>query len=231
VNPLATQQAPKSPPDKLTGLPGFDAFAARLRELLRRKRSESGPVALALFDLDGFGKFNQEHGRAAGDALIRALAEHVTGGVGPGAAASPAPGEVFRFGGDAIGVILPGMEKEEAFLLMEQVRAGFGPERTVAGENGKVTLPVGVSCGVAASPDDGEDAQDLQRKLIAALYRAKVQGPGKTCLAREEKMVTKTSHYTQGQLEGLTRLAKRLGKGEAVLLREAVDDLLRKYNA
>jgi hypothetical protein len=44
-------------------------------------------------------------------------------------------------------------------------------------------------------------------------------------------MVTKTSHYTQGQLAGLARLAKRMGAGEAVLLREALDDVLRKYNA
>jgi len=50
------------------------------------------------------------------------------------------------------------------------------------------------------------------------------------CLAREEKMVTKTSHYQQGQLLGLRRLAEREGIGEAVLLREALNDLLRKYN-
>jgi hypothetical protein len=32
-------------------------------------------------------------------------------------------------------------------------------------------------------------------------------------------------------LAGLSRLAKRMGVGEAVLLREALDDVLRKYNA
>ena len=44
-------------------------------------------------------------------------------------------------------------------------------------------------------------------------------------------MVTKTTHYTQGQLEGLSRLAKREGLNEATLLREALDDLLRKRNS
>jgi hypothetical protein len=43
-------------------------------------------------------------------------------------------------------------------------------------------------------------------------------------------MVTKTSHYTQGQLERLSQLAGREGVGEAVLLREALDDLLRRYS-
>jgi len=69
------------------------------------------------------------------------------------------------------------------------------------------------------------------RKASEALYRAKTGGRNRVCLAREERMVTKTSYYTQGQLAGLSRLAKREGLNEAVMLREALDDLLRKYNA
>ena len=45
-----------------------------------------------------------------------------------------------------------------------------------------------------------------------------------------EKMVTKTSHYTQHQLHKLSELAQEEGVGEAALLREALDDLLRKYD-
>jgi diguanylate cyclase len=43
-------------------------------------------------------------------------------------------------------------------------------------------------------------------------------------------MVTKTSHFTQTQLERLSGLAKIHGKSEAFLLREALDDLFRKYD-
>jgi diguanylate cyclase (GGDEF)-like protein len=211
-------------PDPLTGLAGFDGFRARMGELLRRARQGKHPFALGLFDLDGFGRVNEAHGREVGDGVIRRLAEYLAEAIG-------AAGELFRYGGDAIGVLLPETEKEGAFLLLERARAGFGSERVVGIDGGQADFKVSVSCGVAAAPNDGADAENLLRKLQAALYRAKVQGPGRTCLAREEKMVTKTSHYTQGQLEGLTRLAKRLEKGEAVLLREALDDLLRKYNA
>ena len=42
-------------------------------------------------------------------------------------------------------------------------------------------------------------------------------------------MVSKTSHYTQTQLERLTKLAAERQFGEAELLREALDDLLGKY--
>ena len=55
-------------------------------------------------------------------------------------------------------------------------------------------------------------------------------GRSRVCLAREEKMVTKTSHYTAEQLQQLTKLSKREGIGEAVLLREALDALLQKYD-
>ncbi len=71
----------------------------------------------------------------------------------------------------------------------------------------------------------------MVQRASGALYRAKVSGRSKVCLAREEKMVTKTSHYTQGQLLGLRRLAEREGIKDAELLREALNDLLRKYNA
>jgi hypothetical protein len=43
-------------------------------------------------------------------------------------------------------------------------------------------------------------------------------------------MITKTSHYTYEQLQRLAELAKKEGMGEAILLREGLDDLLKKYD-
>lgn len=43
-------------------------------------------------------------------------------------------------------------------------------------------------------------------------------------------MIPKTSHYTNDQLKSLTKLSKREGVGEAILLREALDMLLKKYD-
>ena len=191
VPPTAREAGPEPPRDSLTGLPGFDQLHARLAELTRRGRKPQRPFALSLFDLDSFGEVNERHGRAVGDAIIRAFAGHLR-------ARFPEPAEVYRYGGDAIGVVLPGMDKEEAFLAFEAARAAFGPELEVTAESGPVRVTVGVSCGVAASPEDSRETQNLLRMLQAAIYRAKLQGPGKSCLAREEKMVTKTSHYTQG---------------------------------
>ena len=67
------------------------------------------------------------------------------------------------------------------------------------------------------------------RKADGALYRAKLGGRNKVMLAFEERMAPKTAHFTMTQLERLSELAKDQGAGEAVLLREALDDLLVKY--
>ncbi len=192
----------------------YERFVERLSEAMAHG---TAPVSMILVDMDRFGQLNADRGRAAGDETIRSLDEFLT-------ARTPSPGEVYRYGGDAFMVLLNGVEKEQAFLVAEALRAGF--ESAHAAES-KLTI----SCGVAAYPDDGDAVAVLLRKVSEALYRAKVLGRNRVALAREEKMVTKTVHYTQGQLEGLSRLAKREGMNEATLLREALDDLLRKHNS
>ncbi len=137
----------------------------------------------------------------------------------------PKDARAYRYGGDQFAVLFPERyEKEDVFLAMEELRRGC-----------RVILPDGraqtVSVGIASAPDDGASYLDLVRKAEGAMYRAKAGDCNRVCLAREEKMVTKTSHYTAEQLKRLTKVSKREGVGEAVLLREALDALLRKYDA
>lgn len=205
-------------PDTLTGLPGHEACLAAFDAQLVEAAKAQGAVSMALVDLDRFAAVNKEHGHAVGNGVLQALAAFLDRFFAD-------RGRVFRYGGDAFAVLLPGTEKEAAFLLLEAARAEF------EGAGGPVAVSATVTIGVAAYPDDGTLGHEIARKANEALYRGKVGGRNKVCLAREEKMATKTSHYTQGQLHGLSRIAKRAGLGEAVLLREALDDLLRKYNA
>lgn len=62
------------------------------------------------------------------------------------------------------------------------------------------------------------------------MTRVKQNGRNIVCLAREEKLTPKTSHYTQVQLEKLSQISENEDVGEAALLREALDDLLKKYD-
>lgn len=217
-------QVAEPPRDPLTGLAGYEAFTLEFEDALARAAEARQSTSVALVDIDWFGKVNREHGRDAGDQAIALLGKSLANSTGE-------HGVVYRYGGDAFMVLFEKMEKEQAFLRMEEARASFEGRHLVEDDRGEVELTLSISIGVAAFPDDGSDTTALIRKCSEGLYRAKVTGRNKVALAREEKMVTKTTHYTQGQLEGLSRLANREGMNEATLLREALDDLLRKHNS
>ncbi len=202
----------------------FLSFSFALSEVLEQARKSRAVVSLGLVDIDWFGKINASHGPTVGDGIIACLEMHLAHTLGTDAT-------VKRYGGDAFGAIFPATEKEDAFLRIEAARDAFDKSHVVEADGQRVELSLSISAGLATHPDDAADDTLLIRKANEALYRAKVGGRNKVCLAREEKMVTKTSHYAQGQLHGLSRLAKRKGIGEAELLREALDDLLRKHNA
>ncbi len=209
--------------DPLTGVLKHEAFLDAFTRRVGDAEEEQGSLSLAVADLDWFARVNAEQGRAVGDAALKAMTRHL-------ARAVAGSGSVYRYGGDEFLVLLPRMEKEPAFLALEQARASFGGEHALEADGTTATVRLAFSVGIATYPDDGRRLQGLLRKASDAVYRAKARGGNTVCLAREERMVTKTSHYTQGQLERLSALAKREGVGEAVLLREALDDLLRKYS-
>ena len=219
-----TAQLALSDRDTLTGLPGYEAFLRDLEASKETVQPSARSVSIALVDIDQFGRVNAKNGREAGDVAISGLAQALIHSFGDEAA-------VYRYGGDAFMVLFEGMEKEQAFLRTEEARKAFEGKQVVERGDGSVNCSLTISVGVAAFPDDATTVPDLIRKCSEALYRAKVSGRNKVALAREKRMVTKTSHYTLGQLEGLSRLAKREGLNEATLLREALDDLLRKHNS
>lgn len=210
--------------DSLTGLLPYAGFVVEFGRLLEEAIAKGDPLSCALLDIDWFGRVNAELGKEGADAVLRDLSTQLQSTV-------VNEERVYRYGGDAFMILMPKVEKEEAFLRIEEWRRGYVSERIIDGDSGVEKLKLTVSAGVAACPDDASDETLLLRKCNEALYRAKVSGRNKVCLAREERMVTKTVHYTQGQLEGLSRLSKREGINEATFLREGLDDLLRKYNS
>lgn len=209
--------------DTLTGLMGHDAFCEALEGALASNEPEWTPVSLIILDVDKLGEINEGYGRALGDQMLVRLARHLQACAGK-------DGHCFRDAADRFCVLLAGLEKERAFLMAEAARstlAGIDDFRMSGGLG--LAMP-SFSAGVTCSPDDGTRLGELMRKAQGALYRAKLAGGDRVCLAKEDKMVTKTSHYTTEQLQMLSRLSKREGLGEAVLLREALDDLIKKYD-
>lgn len=208
--------------DALTGLLTRRNFDEELKRSLENVKNGEAGLSLAFLDIDHFKAINDTYGHATGDAVIQGVVAHIRQVLEPSVIVS-------RYGGEEFAILLRGIEREPALLTVERIRQEVGkPQQFLSGKK-KVELTVTVSGGIAAFPLDGRTDNELVRKADQALYRAKATGRNKICLAQEERMVTKTTHYPQTQLERLAKLAQKEGLGEAVLLREALDDLLLKY--
>lgn len=208
--------------DDLTGLLNRKKFQLDVEKEISSAKDGESLFSLVLTDVDFFKKLNDNYGHAIGDDALIKLARHFEKAIGD-------QGRVYRYGGEEFVIILKNAEKEKAFLIMENVRTTFpgNIETTIKGK--KTLVDFTFSTGVATFSDDGMESREILRQADQALYRAKINGRNIVCLAKPEKMVTKTSYYTQSQLKRLSEHAKDQAVGEAVLLREALDDLLLKY--
>ncbi|MBR4083191.1 MAG: diguanylate cyclase [Lachnospiraceae bacterium] len=204
--------------NKALGFPKMEEFEAELIRLMNEAEGEgSGPIIIALVDSDNFLRVNTDFGREYGDKILIDTGRYLEGKL-------PSGVTIYRVSGDEFGIIFNNdMEKEDVFLFLEEVRKGYNVKLP---NNEEMTI----SIGIAAAFEDATRVQELIRKAESALFRAKANGHNKIALAKEEKMVPKTSHYTNDQLKCLTKLSKREGVGEAILLREALDMLLKKYD-
>lgn len=207
--------------DALTGLLTAPYFRHLLRtELIPAADQSEEPLTVALLDIDGFLQINEQYGHQAGDRVLESVAATLRSALPSGAALS-------RYSGDEMAAALPGMRLDDTFSLMEEFRRQVTGLRFAAAPDMHVTCSV----GLAAYPANGRNDVELMREVDAALYVAKITGRNKVSLPlADSRMVTKTSHYTATQLERLAGLARTVGRNEATLLREALDDLLRKYN-
>ena len=208
--------------DPLTRLLTTVAFDEAIEKSFQNEGGDTRlPVSIALFDVDHFLQVNKKYGHDDGDAVLIELAKLFSD------VFVDENCNTYRIGGDEFAVLMTGYEKEQAFLRLESARDAFSKLETL----GKIEPSPTISAGVATYPDDGTTRQEVIRKASDALFRAKSAGRNRVALAREEKKVPKTSHYTQGQLERLGELSKKEGVGEAELLREALDALLKNYSS
>ena len=200
------------------GFPTGEQFEADLTEILAGDSEEQGEtVVIALTDSDHFFHINTDFGVEEGDRILIETGKYIKEKI-------PKEAKVYRIGGDEFGIIFKGeMEREDIFLFLNELKNDYD-----------VKTPDGVaqtiSIGMATAFIDASRYAELVRKADGALYRAKTSGRSRVAMAKEEKMIPKTSHYTQDQLQRLNKLSKLEGIGEAILLREALDMLLKKYD-
>ena len=138
-----------------------------LAEAARRRALRSGRLpCLCLVDIDHFKRINDEHGHAAGDAVLRQLAEILRH-------ASRAEDMVFRYGGEEFVAILTNAPLKIALQIAERIRTQV--EASPFKWEGRRIL-VTLSIGVAIASGKDADGEALIRAADAALYQAKQSG-------------------------------------------------------
>jgi two-component system, cell cycle response regulator len=121
------------------------------------------PRLLALFDLDGFKRYNDTFGHLAGDALLRRLGTNL-------AAAADGQGSTYRLGGDEFCILAP-TTVEKAGSLLEAATNALAEE----GEG----FSVAASFGVVFIPEEGETPRSALRVADQRLYAQKHAHPGR----------------------------------------------------
>lgn len=150
--------------DALTGVANRRRFERELAAACEAGR----PVALLLFDIDYFKRFNDRHGHPAGDACLRRVAAVLTASLrGPGDLAA-------RIGGEEFTVLLPG-EGAEGACAVAQRCADLLADAGITHGDSPLGPHVTFSIGVAVD-GGGVAAASLIERADAALYEAKREG-------------------------------------------------------
>jgi diguanylate cyclase (GGDEF)-like protein/PAS domain S-box-containing protein len=152
--------------DELTGLENRRSFFEALELELVRWRRLPRPLSLLMVDADHFKQINDQHGHAAGDAVLRHLAACLS-------ATCRGMDVVARLGGEEFAVLLPGTTPEDANTVALRLCANLR-QRAAQVEGAAITCTVSV--GVAAMDADVSDAHALLHRADLAMYAAKAAG-------------------------------------------------------
>ncbi len=160
--------------DSLTGLANRRAFDARITEEWQRNRRSQQPIALILFDIDFFKRFNDNYGHLAGDECLRTIGQQLQQS---NHAQRPAD-MVARYGGEEFVVILSGSNLEHASSIGEEIRFEIESLKIPHEfRNDQLQPVVTISLGVAVLIPNRENTPEMLVALAdKALYAAKSQG-------------------------------------------------------
>ena len=166
-NALKYQQAESSATtDYLTGLPNARSLFLQLdRELARCKR-DNASLTLMVCDMNGFKKINDRFGHLEGNRVLRLFAQALKD-------SCREYDYVARMGGDEFVIIAPGLSATAAAKKIEQIR----PLARQAGFEVCAEDILSLSVGLAVSPDDGNDAEQLLTEADRRMYVEKQKQP------------------------------------------------------
>ena len=179
--------------DSLTGLPNRATFL-EWQEQAAAALDDGESLALLAIDLDRFKEVNDLHGHAAGDEVLKVLADRMR--------AVLRPDEFLaRLGGDEFVVLAPVRRREEALALAERLEKPLFSSISI----GHAEVVCGGSIGIALMPQDADTPTTLMNNADLAMYRAKAS-------------VSQVACFYESSMDDMVRARRRMMKE----LREAL---------
>ena len=166
---IAEENASAAMHDPLTGLLNRRHMTQVMTRTLSSFKAQKRPCATMLIDLDHFKQVNDTLGHSTGDALLQQVAERLLSVIGKS-------GTLCRLGGDEFQALLPDIEdRGDLGEIAKRIITMLSQPYTVDGSR----CNIGASVGIAISPFDGAEVDELVRNADLALYAAKHSGRGK----------------------------------------------------
>ncbi len=165
--------------DVLTGWHNRRYLQARLKEEIARARRDLRGLVCLMLDIDHFKRVNDNWGHAAGDAVLREVAQRVEEQV-------RASDVAVRYGGEEFVIVLPNTDTNDALRLAERIRQAVSDGPCELPDGGAVDITVSIGIAELVPGDIDDDLKTVGESLIAradvALYSAKAQGRDRVAL-------------------------------------------------
>src|SRR5712664_4181855 len=152
--------------DALSELPNRSLLADRTAQAIAQARRTGRTCGLIVLNIDRFKLVNEGFGQAAGDALLKLLAERLRATVGEGD--TPA-----RLGADSFAVLAADLLRpDDTMTMVRKIQEAVSLPFALEGRK----LHVSLSLGASTFPRDGEDLEVLLPNADAAMQRVKTAG-------------------------------------------------------
>lgn len=162
--------------DRLTGVTNRQTLLAHLYAELERATRYERPLCVAFIDIDNFKSVNDTYGHAAGDVVLRGVAQTISENL-------RSSDLIGRYGGEEFMLILTETNVEEGAALSEKLRTLV--ERARYPIQGNTVMTVTISIGVAGGVGQQLRMENLVRDADAAMYSAKSLGRNQTYIFEE----------------------------------------------
>lgn len=156
--------------DSLTNLANRRYFEHRLKIEWQHGSLTHAPISLILIDVDHFKSINDRFGHAAGDAVLKQIADLLR-------LSGRRPSDIVaRYGGEEFAVLLPGVDNAGAMRVAERIRTAFMEEDWESVQIGLTELTVSIGVHSCMDFADGMEAAELVQVADQRLYEAKRGG-------------------------------------------------------